>query len=101
MAATRSAPARQAGPAPGDVLGHVTLVTGKEEFLRERTVRAVRAAVRAHDAEAEMAEAVGADLIVMGSHGHGALFEFLVGSATSGVLRAARVPVVVVPSGQR
>ena len=61
-APTRSAPARQGGPAPGDVLGHVTLVTGKEEFLRERTVTAVRAAVRAHDAEAEMAEAVGADL---------------------------------------
>lgn len=68
MAATRSAPARQAGPAPGDVLGHVTLVTGKEEFLRERTVGAVRAAVRAHDAEAEMAEASGAEL-TLGSLG--------------------------------
>jgi len=42
-----------------------------------------------------------ADAIVMGSHGHGSLFEFLVGSATSGVLRAARVPVLVVPAGQR
>ncbi len=64
MAAARTParPARQAGPAPGDVLGHVTLVTGKEEFLRERTVTAVRAAVRAHDAEAEMADAVGGDL---------------------------------------
>ena len=64
MAAARTSarPARQAGPAPGDVLGHVTLVTGKEEFLRERTVGAVRAAVRAHDAEAEMGEALGADL---------------------------------------
>jgi nucleotide-binding universal stress UspA family protein len=40
----------------------------------------------------------GADLIVMGSHGHGALFEFLVGSVTSGVLRAAKAPVVVVPA---
>lgn len=39
-----------------------------------------------------------ADAIVMGSHGHGALFEFLVGSVTSGVLRAARAPVVVVPA---
>ncbi len=27
-----------AGPAPADVLGRVTLVTGKEEFLNERTV---------------------------------------------------------------
>ncbi len=39
-----------------------------------------------------------ADAIVMGSHGHGALFEFLVGSVTSGVLRAAKVPVIVVPA---
>ena len=70
MAAARTParPARQAGPAPGDVLGHVTLVTGKEEFLRERTVGAVRAAVRSHDGEAEMAEAVGADL-TLGSLG--------------------------------
>jgi nucleotide-binding universal stress UspA family protein len=40
----------------------------------------------------------GADLIVVGSHGHGALFEFLVGSVTSGVLRAAKCPVLVVPA---
>lgn len=39
-----------------------------------------------------------ADAIVMGSHGHGALFEFLVGSVTSGVLRGAKVPVIVVPA---
>lgn len=39
-----------------------------------------------------------ADAIVMGSHGHGALFEFLVGSVTSGVLRGAKAPVVVVPA---
>ncbi|TIC83996.1 DNA polymerase III subunit delta [Nocardioides sp. GY 10127] len=54
--------ARPAAPAPGDVLGHVTLVTGKEEFLGERTVSAVRAAVREHDAEAEVSEANALDL---------------------------------------
>jgi nucleotide-binding universal stress UspA family protein len=43
----------------------------------------------------------GADGIVMGSHGHGALFEFLVGSVTSGVLRAAKCPVLVVPTNAR
>lgn len=51
-----------ASPRPADVLGRVTLVTGKEEYLSERTVQAVRAAVRAHDAEAEASEARGADL---------------------------------------
>jgi len=44
------------GPSPQDVLGHVTLVTGKEEFLSERTVVSVRDAVRRHDAEAEISE---------------------------------------------
>ena len=51
-----------AGPRAADVLGRVTLVTGKEEFLAERTVAAVRGAVRRHDPEAELAETRGADL---------------------------------------
>lgn len=46
----------------GDVLGRVTLVTGKEEFLNDRTVVTVREVVRAHDAEAELAETNAADL---------------------------------------
>ncbi|MFH1183689.1 MAG: universal stress protein [Chloroflexota bacterium] len=37
------------------------------------------------------------DLIVMGSHGHSALHQLLVGSVTEGVLRKATCPVVVVP----
>ncbi|WP_370290152.1 DNA polymerase III subunit delta [Nocardioides sp.] len=45
-----------------DVMGRVTLVTGKEEYLGARVVADVRAAVRAHDAEAEMADASAADL---------------------------------------
>src|SRR4030095_12752898 len=44
------------------------------------------------------AEKHGAELIVVGSHGHGALFEFLVGSVTSGILRASKCPVLVVPA---
>src|SRR5204863_8637315 len=51
-----------AGPAGPQVLGRVTLVTGPEEFLNERTVVAARAAVRAIDAEAEVSEARGGDL---------------------------------------
>lgn len=45
-----------------DALGRVTLVTGKEEFLNERTVRAVRTAVKAYDAEAEFSETMAGDL---------------------------------------
>ena len=46
----------------GDVLGRITLVTGTEEFLNERTVHAVREPVRATDAEAELTETNAADL---------------------------------------
>lgn len=44
------------------------------------------------------AKALNADLIVMGTHGHGAMYNLLVGSATKGVLKHASCPVLVVPS---
>src|SRR6478735_5593841 len=50
------------GPRAEDVLGRVTLVTGKEELLNERTVVSVRDAVRRHDAEAEISETQAAGL---------------------------------------
>src|SRR3954454_1415097 len=53
---------RHHGPSPADVLGRVTLVTGKEEFLSERTVVGVREAVRRHDGEAEVSETAGSGL---------------------------------------
>ena len=54
--------AATASPRAADVLGRVTLVTGKEEFLSERTVQAVRAAVKAYDADSEFSEALAGDL---------------------------------------
>ncbi len=38
-----------------------------------------------------------ADYLVMGSHGHGAMYDLLVGSTTRGVLKKAPCPVVIVP----
>lgn len=49
-------------PSAAQVLGRVTLVTGKEEFLSARTVDSVRTAVRRHDQEAEIAESLASDL---------------------------------------
>jgi nucleotide-binding universal stress UspA family protein len=43
------------------------------------------------------AERMPADLIVMGSHGHGGLHHLLMGSVAEGVVRKARCPVVLVP----
>ena len=44
------------------------------------------------------AERLQADLIVVGSHGHGAVFDMLVGSISSEVIRRSTVPVLVVPA---
>ena len=51
-----------ASPKPEDVLGRITLVTGPEEFLGERAIAGVRAAVRRHDAESEFSETMAASL---------------------------------------
>jgi nucleotide-binding universal stress UspA family protein len=47
------------------------------------------------------AAATKAAYIVIGSHGHTAAYDLLVGSTTQGVLRRARCPVVVVPMTPR
>ncbi|GAB4537824.1 MAG: universal stress protein [Pleurocapsa sp.] len=39
-----------------------------------------------------------ADMIVIGSHGHGALHKALVGSVSEGVIRKASCPVLIVPA---
>ncbi|HEX7718130.1 MAG TPA: DNA polymerase III subunit delta, partial [Marmoricola sp.] len=57
-----------ATPDPAQVLGRITLVTGPEEFLAERAVREVRAAVRRADPEAEMSETA-ADQLTMATLG--------------------------------
>lgn len=47
----------------------------------------------------EQAEKTKADCVVVASHGHGSVYELVVGSVTQGVLRKSKVPVVVVPHG--
>jgi nucleotide-binding universal stress UspA family protein len=41
---------------------------------------------------------LGPDMVIMGTHGHGRLYEMLVGSVTNAVVRKVRRPVLVVPS---
>lgn len=43
-------------------------------------------------------ERLQADLIVVGSHGHGSFYNLLIGSVTADVLKRATCPVLVVPS---
>jgi len=41
------------------------------------------------------------DMIVVGSHGRGAMFQLLVGSVSEGVLHKSRFPVLVIPTHKR
>ena len=44
------------------------------------------------------ADRIQAGHIVMGSHGHGALYHLVLGSVTEAVLRKSKIPLVIVPS---
>ena len=46
------------------------------------------------------ASKLSAGLIVLGSHGHGAVYDLLVGSVAEGVVRRSKLPVLLVPALQ-
>ena len=43
---------------------------------------------------------IGADFVVLGSHGHGAIASLLLGSVAEGMVRKATVPTLIVPAAQ-
>lgn len=45
----------------------------------------------------EEAKRVSADYLVMGSHGHGKLYDLLVGSTSAGIITKARCAVIILP----
>lgn len=55
-----------ASPQASDILGHVTVVTGPEELLNQRSVDAAIAAVRSSDPDAEVSETTGDQLSMAG-----------------------------------
>ena len=93
---------------PGYVRDH------RAELLREehKEIQAMADALKARglDCEAllvqgpttqtimELCSKLKAGLIIMGSHGRGALFRAIVGSVSEQVLRESKVPVLIVPS---
>ena len=78
--------------------------TSRLEALQEELAQS-GLKVTAHEPEGtvvseilKVAETISADLIVMGSHGHGSVYNLLVGSVTEGVLKAGKCPVLLVPA---
>lgn len=71
-----------------------------EQEVNARGVAARALLIQGYPAEKIVEEAgrLGADLIVMGSHGHKMLKRLVVGSVTDGVLRKAACPVLIVPA---
>jgi nucleotide-binding universal stress UspA family protein len=68
--------------------------------LRERSMSVRPLLAQGPTVETILGEAqrLEADTIVIGSHGHGALYRALLGSVSEGIVRAARIPVLVVPA---
>jgi nucleotide-binding universal stress UspA family protein len=75
-------------------------VQGYAEQLREAGVDAQALLLQGPVAKTTVTEAerLGAELIITGSHGHGAVYDVLVGSYSAALLRRSPVPVLVVPT---
>ncbi|MBX3703692.1 MAG: universal stress protein [Steroidobacteraceae bacterium] len=73
------------------------------EHLRAGGLDATALLLQGATVETLVAEAgkLSAELIVLGSHGHGAVYDLLVGSVAEGVVRRSKVPVLLVPAGQK
>lgn len=67
----------------------------KADFVKAESIHVVGAPIQAIIEQAGISRP---DYIVMGSHGHTALYDLLVGSTTHGVLMRAKCPVVIVPA---
>jgi nucleotide-binding universal stress UspA family protein len=95
-------------PGP-DVVRHQRATDLREEHrqiqdlaqsLREAGIEAQSLLVQGSTVETilERAEKLQADLIIVGSHGHGALYRALLGSISEGIVRHSPCPVLIIPA---
>jgi nucleotide-binding universal stress UspA family protein len=70
----------------------------QQEYIPAEVVKVVGDPVERICAEADRLDA---NYVIMGSHGHTAFYDLLVGSTTAAVLKRANCPVIVVPSHSR
>lgn len=73
------------------------------ERLRETGLEATALLVHGATVDAILKEALDleVDVIVVGSHGHNAMYQLLVGSVSEQILRKSRCPILVVPTHGR
>ena len=73
------------------------------ERFRESGVDATALLVHGKTVDTILTEAadLDVDLIVVGSHGHGAMYQLLMGSISEGVLQRSSKPVLVIPIHER
>jgi len=73
------------------------------ERFRKSGVDATALLVHGKTVDTILTEAVDLDIdvIVVGSHGHGAMYQLLVGSISEGVLQRSSKPVLVIPTHER
>lgn len=69
------------------------------EKLRDEGLDATALLIRGPTVETTLKEAenLKAELIVVGTHGHGAVYDVLIGSYSAGIIRKSTLPVLVVP----
>ena len=68
--------------------------------LRDQGIDAIGRTLQGAIVETILSEAerAGADLVVAGSHGHGAAFDLAIGSISNALIRKSTRPVLVIPS---
>ena len=74
-------------------------VQAHADSLREAGVEAKALLIKGPIVETVLSEAkrFGAEVLIVGSHGFGALYDLLVGSSSRGILKDTKIPVLVVP----
>ena len=74
-------------------------VQGLAEQLRSKGVETTALLLQGSTIATIMKEAdrLSASVIVLGSHGHGAVYNLVIGSTAEGVVRSSKVPVLLVP----
>jgi nucleotide-binding universal stress UspA family protein len=91
-----------AGPVQGEALQHSAEAIQQaavDQALKDASPDLVveRSIIQGHPADALVAASDHADLVVVGSHGRGALGTFLFGSVSRTLIKRSHCPVVVLP----